>query len=116
MATLTVQSVTEAGTGDILAALSNASGSGDAVIPAGALLIVMNNADASSHTLTVGKPSATEDTSNLGSLVVADLTLVVAAGKHGFLVIPPGFAQSSLMSWTYDAVTSVKIGVFSLKF
>jgi hypothetical protein len=115
MAELTVQRVSKAGIADMAGALEAAAALGDSVDNASGLLVVMGNGDASPHTLTVAAPTATTDCGNFGSLPVADLTLVVAAGDIGFLTIPPGYRDSdNLFSWTYDGVTDVTIGVFSL--
>ena len=114
MANLTVQAITKAGITDILANLDAADVAGDDVAQSSGLLIVVDNADVGSHTLTVAAPVANADCDPYGSLPVADLTLVVAAGTYGFITIPPGYGASNLFSWTYDDVTSVTVGVFSL--
>lgn len=116
MAELTVQSIAKAGIPDVDTALAAADVAGDSVNRAAGLLIVMNNADGSPHTLTVAAPSANANCGNLGQLDVDPITLVVAAGDIGFLNIPAGYvAASGDYEWTYDAITSVTIGVFSLK-
>lgn len=116
MAELLVQSVAKAGIADVLGALAAADVAGDSVPQSSGLLIVMDNADGSAHTLTVAAPSANSNCGNLGILDVEDITLVVAAGDIGFTNIPAGYTDANGdLSWTYDAVTSVTIGVFSLK-
>lgn len=115
MATLTVQRVSKAGIADVAGALAAAAALGDEVDSASGLLVVMANGDASPHTLTVAAPVANTACGNFGSLPVADLTLVVAAGDIGFLTIPPGYRDSDgNYAWTYDDVTDVTVGVFSL--
>lgn len=115
MAELTVTPVTKAGIAAAIAGLVAAEAGGDEVESAPGLLIVMENGDASSHTLTVTAPEATVDCGEYGDLAVDDLTLVVAAGGVGFLTIPRGYVTSAnKFAWTYDAVTSVTVGVFSL--
>lgn len=115
MAELTVQQIAKAGVLDQSGALASADVAGDSVKAASGLLIVMENADSGPHTLTVARPSATKNTNDLGDLAVADIALVVAAGDTGLLNIPAGYADASNdFSWTYDAITSVSIGVFSL--
>lgn len=114
MAEVTVQSVTKAGIADLSTALASADAAGDSVKQAQDLLVVMENGDSGSHTLTVAAPQANTDCGNFGSLPVADLTLIVAAADTGILTIPAGYGDGVDFSWTYDDVTSVKIGVFSL--
>lgn len=114
MAELTVQAITKAGLADMLTALASADVAGDSVKQSQGLLIVLDNADGSPHTLTVTAPEATANCGDLGSLAVADLTLVVANGNIGFLTIPSGYGDGEDFSWTYDAITSVTVGVFSL--
>jgi len=115
MAKLAVNSIQKAGIADLDAVLAAADVAGDSVDSSSGIFIVMKNADASPHTLTVAKPKASADCGNLGSLVVADITLVVAAADTGFVSIPQGYVDAGGdFSWTYDDVTSVTIGVFSI--
>ena len=115
MATLTPQQISKAGILDLNGALAAADVAGDAVRAAGGLLIVMENLDVAPHTLTIAAPAATANCGNLGDLAVAAIALVVAAGDTGLLHVPAGYVDSSNnFTWTYDAVTTVSIGVFSL--
>lgn len=114
MALLTVQQVSKSGVANLSGALSAADAAGDQVSSASGLLLIVENGDASSHTLTVARPSPTKNTQDLGELAVSDLTLVVAAGEIGMITIPSGYRSGSDFSWTYDAVTSVTVGVFAL--
>lgn len=115
MSTLTVNSVSKAGVANMAAALVAADVAGDDVKSSNGLLIVMQNADASPHTLTIAAPVASANCGNYGSLDVDPIAFVVAAGEIGFLTIPNGYVDSDQnFAWTYDDVTSVTIGVFSL--
>ena len=115
MALLTVQSVSKAGIADAIGALAAADVAGDSIGSSAGILIVVDNADASPHTLTIAAPVASADCGNLGALDVDPITLVVAAGNTGFLTVPLGYGDASNnFAWTYDAVTSVTVGVFSL--
>ena len=115
MATLTVTAVTKAGIADIDTGLAAADVAGDTVDASSGLLVAMFNGDAAPHTLTIAAPSATANCGNLGTLDVDPITLVVAAGDTGLLAIPLGYSDASNnFTWTYDAITSVTIGVFSL--
>lgn len=114
MALLAVTSISKAGEADLDAILAAAAAGGDDVAASSGLLVVMKNADASPHTLTVAAPVASQDCGNLGSLDVDPIALVVAAADTGVVTIPLGYAVNGLFSWTYDAETSVTIGVVSL--
>lgn len=115
MATLSITPITKAGIADLVAALAAADIAGDTVDSSSGILIVMDNADGGPHTLTIAAPSATANCGNLGELDVDPITLVVAAGTTGVLTVPLGYTDASNnFTWTYDAVTSVTIGVFSL--
>lgn len=115
MAVLQVQQVSKKGIVDVLNALSPADAAGDSVPSAPGLLIVMDNTDASAHTLTVAAPVAEANCGNYGALTVDPLTLVLATNQSGFLAIPNGYVDANNnFAWTYDAVTGVKIGVFSI--
>ena len=82
MATLTPQSISKAGIPDITSPLVAADSAGDSVSASSGIFILVANGDASSHTLTVARPSATANCGNLGELPVSDITLVVAAGDR----------------------------------
>lgn len=114
MATLTPTRISAAGLADFTASLSAADVLGDQVSAANRLLVVMENGDAGSHTLTIAKPAASVNCSGYGDLTVDDLTLTVASGNVGFLTIPGKYADGANFEWTYDDVTSVNIGVFTL--
>ena len=114
MATLTVNTISKAGL-DLLGSLVAADVAGDKVPSASGLLVVIDNADASSHTLTITKPVASTKTANYGSATVDDIAITVAAGDTRAFTVPPGYIDANGdFAWTYDAVTSVTIGVFSL--
>lgn len=114
MAILTVTNVSKAGLADVSGALTAADAAGDQVPRAGGLLIAFENGDTSAHTVTVTRPVPTTPVAGYGDLPVADLTLTIAAGDIGFLAIPTKYADGANFSWTYDAVTSLSVGVFSL--
>lgn len=114
MATLTVQSITKAGLADLSGALTAADAAGDQVVASSGLLLVVENGDASSHTVTVARPSATTNVGGYGDLAVENLTLTVGAGDIGLLTIPAKYADGSNFVWTYDDVTGVAVGVIAL--
>lgn len=115
MAELAVQSISKAGIADVSGALTAADVAGDSVRSSSGIFIAMENADAASHTLTVTAPTSTIDCPGYGSLPVSDITLTVAADDIGFVSIPSAYIDGNgSFSWTYDAVTSVTIGVFSI--
>ena len=113
MAALTVQGITKAGL-DIRSNLTPAEVTGDTVAASGGLLFSVTNGDGSPHTVTVSAPVATTTCGGFGSLPVADIAIVVGATSSTEFVIPGGFAANGLFTITYDAVTSVEVGVFSL--
>ena len=115
MALLDVQRVSKAGIADFSGALSAADAAGDSVKAASNLLIVVENGDASSHTVTITAPTNTSNDVNYGALPVSDIVLTVGAGDIGVVAIPLGYGNgANEFAWTYDAVTSVTAGVFSL--
>lgn len=115
MATLVPTAIKKAGIADIDVPLVSADVAGDKVPSASGLMIVMKNADSGPHTLTVAVPSANQDVGNLGLLDIDPIVLTVAAADTGFVSIPQGYADANGdLAWTYDAVTSLDIGVFSI--
>ncbi len=113
MAELTVQSIKKAGTPDVDSVLSGAESGGDNFVYSSGAFIMLQNDDASSHTLTIPAPSSSIGTDSHGTVDISDMTLTVAAGKVGFITPPPGYSANNKISWTYDSVTSVKVGVFA---
>lgn len=114
MALLTVNSINQSGL-DISATAVAADVAGDSVKSASDLMIYVENNDVGAHTVTVAKPQATAQCGNLGTLTVNDIVISVPAGEARSFTIPQGYSDASgNFAWTYDAVTSVTVGVFSL--
>lgn len=113
MAELTVNAITQDGVDQSALAVA-ADVAGDSVRSANGIFIFIDNADASPHTLTVAAPKASTICPPYGELPIAAIAITVPAGETRSLTIPAGFADSGLFNWTYDAVTSVTVGVFSL--
>jgi predicted transcriptional regulator len=110
MATLSVQ--TKSGVAKSLS-LANANSGGD-VVPNddGGVVIMVQNGDASSKTVTVKSyfPNAIPE-----GLAKSDLAVVVAAGevaKIGPLSAAPWNNASKQVELTYSAVTSVKVAAY----
>lgn len=105
MATLTKKTVAQAGTAFALAAADVA---GDAVLYAGGAKLLVMNGDASPHTVTM----ASEFPAQLGATSAAN-AVVVPAGEFAVIPIDQVYKDKStgLVSWTYDAVTTVTVAV-----
>ena len=113
MALLTVTPITKAGVNQDGAGVA-ADVAGDSVVSSSGIFIEVTNGDASSHTATVAAPSATTTTANFGSLPLTDIVITVPAGETRSFTVPAGYADSSSnFAWTYDAITSMTVGVFS---
>lgn len=108
MSTLTVNVVPHAGLRSDNA-LTAANAGGDSCATGQGVVLRVKNADASSHTLTFPYPSQSYD----GQSITAR-TVTVPAGQTWDIPIHDGYQNTStgLASWTYDAVTSVTVGVF----
>jgi hypothetical protein len=90
-------------------ALVAATAGGDtAAIGAGRFLVIKNG-DAGSHTATLTTPGT------VSGVAVAEVAVVVAAGKTSTIPLDSIFKTSiGRAQITYDAVTSVTVGVFEL--
>lgn len=98
-------------TGVELSSLLVAASSGGDSFPTGNNgIIVINNGDASPHTVTISAPVATNKCPPFGNQAVADVAVVVPAGEQHIFTVPSGYGVSSLLLLTYDAVTSVTVG------
>lgn len=110
MATLTVQDMTSLS--EITPSYASADVAGDTFVYDDASYIHIKNGDASPHTMTL----VTVRESNYGQ--TPDVDVVVAAGTERKIFLGPDTlrfrAADGLMDVTYDAVTSVTIGVFRL--
>jgi hypothetical protein len=82
------------------------SGGDDAPTGAGVLLVV-KNADASSHTVTLVTPGT------VNGLAIADRAVAVAAGKTELIPLTADYRDPATgrAAITYDGVTSVNVGV-----
>lgn len=105
MATFTPQMTSVLGT---VVTMNTCNGGGDSFPVTGVVGLIVRNADASSHTVTVVRPGTTYGTAD------PDITVTVAAGATAFIgPIPAEFADPSdgLVDVTYSAVTSQTMGV-----
>lgn len=113
MALLSVTAITKAGL-DKSAALVAAASGGDSVVASSGIFVEVKNGDAAAKTVTVARPSATITTDNFGSAALSDIAITIPAGETRSFTVPPGYADSNTFAWTYSAITSVTVGVFSL--
>lgn len=91
------------------AALVAATSGGDTAPTGAGVFLVVKNADASSHTVTLATPETVD-----GDLAVADRTVTVAAGKTELIPLTARYRDPSTgrAAITYDAVTSVSVAAF----
>jgi hypothetical protein len=98
----------------VLHALTAAAGGGDTFANGGAQVLIVDNADATSKTVTLNFPSGT----TVDGQSVTPRTVTVAAGARKYIgPFPPttyNDSTSGLVSVSYSAVTSVTVGVLSL--
>ena len=109
MAVLPTTLITTSGT--VLGALAAASAGGDKVNFGNQTFVVVKNADAAPHTVTLVTPS------NVSGLAIADKPVVVAASTTAFIgPFESVFVDSTdrTVALTYDAVTSLTVGAFSI--
>lgn len=107
MALLTHQVVNSAGLADVVFAAAAATGDTYKLDDDKSVLLVKND-DVAAKTATAVTPITIE------GLAVADKALTVAAGKIGALPLKRGLYRNSsdgLASFTYDAVTNLKVAV-----
>lgn len=107
MAALTTNVVPRAGLrfDDLLTA---AAGGGDDCATGAGVLLIVKNADASSHTVTLATPETVD-----GDLAVADRAVAVAAGAQALIPVTDRYRNPSTgrCAITYDGVTSVTVAV-----
>lgn len=114
MALLTVTAIDKDGVDQAGAAVA-ADVLGDSVVASSGIFIEITNGDASPHTATVAAPVASAVCEPYGALTVSAIAIVVPAGETRSFTIPAGYSDASnQFAWTYDAVTSVSVAVFSL--
>ena len=114
MALLTVTAITKAGLNQDGAGVA-ADVAGDSINASSGIFIEVTNGDASPHTATVAKPTASTVCPPYGSLDIDDIVITIPAGETRSFTVPLGYSDSSgNFAWAYDDVTSVTVGVFSL--
>ena len=109
MAALAFNAVDKSGV-ELSSLLVAAAAGGDTFPTGNDGVIVVNNGDASPHTVTIAAPVATKNCPPYGNQSVANIAVVIPAGEQHIFTVPSGYGVSSLISLTYDAVTSVTIG------
>lgn len=108
MATLTIQDITRSG---LEATYAAAASGGDKFANNGRVMIHIKNGDASDHTVTVDIPKTVD------GQAVTDISVTVTASEERFIgPFPPSIYNDSdgYVNLTYDAVTSVTIGILRL--
>lgn len=110
MAALTTTTISVAsGTVDLAGALTAAASGGDTAEVGPGKFFVMSNGDASPHTATIDTPGT------VSGLAIAQGSYAVAAGDIAIVPLANVFrGTTGRASITYDAVTSVTVGVFEL--
>ncbi|MGW2044640.1 hypothetical protein ACWCPF_05585 [Streptomyces sp. NPDC001858] len=97
------------GIADIAAQATAAAGGGDTAPVGPGRFLYVNNGDASSKTVTIATPGT------VSGLAIADVAVVVAAGKHAIIPLTNVFRGSTgRAAITYSAVTSVTVRPFEL--
>ena len=112
MALLTVNAIDKTGISQSATAVA-ADVAGDSVAYTSSLFVSVYNGDASPHTVTIAAPVSDTNCGNYGSLPVSDIVINIPASEERSFRVPSGYSVNGLLSWTYDAVTSVTVGVFS---
>jgi len=114
MADLTIQNVTEAG---IDPTMESAAAGGDAALNDGRVILLINNGDASSHTVTVTAQTTSFDDQQYGDATKSDASILVPAGSEALIgpFAPQAFNDSNGdIQITYDAVTSMTIAALKI--
>lgn len=90
------------------AQLVAATSGGDDCQTGQGVFLVVKNADASSHAVTLATPQTVD-----GDLTVSDRTVSVAAGKTSFIPVTDRYRDPATgrAAITYDGVTSVTVAV-----
>jgi hypothetical protein len=110
MAQLATTSLPVAGGGSITDALVAAAAGGDSAAVGEGRFLVVKNGDAGSHTVTLSTPGTVK------GVAIAEVAVVVAAGKTSAIPLSAVLFKDATgrAAITYDAVTSVTVGVFEL--
>lgn len=109
MAALTLTTLPIAGGVSITDNLVAAAALGDTAPVGPGRFLVVRNADAAPHTVTIATPGS------VSGLAISEATMTVAAGETNAIPLGQVFRGSSgRAAITYDAVTSVTVGAFEL--
>jgi hypothetical protein len=89
------------------AGLVAATSGGDNATTGAGVLLVVKNTDSASHTVTLATPGT------VNGLAIADRSVTVAAGKTELIPLVADYRDPATgrAAITYDAVTSVSVGV-----
>jgi hypothetical protein len=110
MATLNLTAVPIAGGASITDNLVAAAAGGDSAAVGEGRFLVVKNGDASSHTVTISTPGT------VAGVAIAEVAVTVAASKLSVIPLSSRVFKDATgrAAITYDAVTSVTVGVFEL--
>jgi len=113
MADLTPIAITKAGF-DLPSQLVQAEIGGDNFNGSTSNFYAIENTDGSLHTMTIAAPVANVDTQSFGNLPVTDLVIAVAAGELQTFSVPNGYQVNGKYNFTYDDITGMNVGGFSI--
>ena len=109
MATLAFNAIDKTGI-ELSSLLVAADVAGDTFPSGNDGLIVVNNGDASPHTVTITTPTATKNCPPFGNQTIDNIAVVIPAGEQHIFTVPSGYASGGLIALTYDAITSMTVG------
>ncbi|OFW99176.1 MAG: hypothetical protein A3E78_14200 [Alphaproteobacteria bacterium RIFCSPHIGHO2_12_FULL_63_12] len=113
MADLSVQFIVQAG---ITPAFAAAAAGGDTFVNTPRTFVEAKNANAASRTITIAKQISSITLGELGTVSLADISVVVPAltGDKMFFVPARSHSPSGRAAMSYDAATDLTLGVFEL--
>ena len=101
--------------GGILPTFASCASGGDTVPVGGRTLVLVQNDDASGHTVTIAKQRDEVTVPGYGTLTTSDISQLIGAGDLGaFYPAPNVYGSGGRASVTYDDVTSTTIAVLRL--
>ncbi len=110
MGTLAIQEILETGLNPVLIAATDAPG--DEFANSDRTFFVIDNADASPHTVTFAVQRTKFDVPGFGEITFAAIAVVVPAGEERWVKVPqaPYNDGNGRVQATYDDITSVTVG------
>ena len=114
MAELTIIPINQVGIDEQASLVAADVSLSDTVKASSGIKFTVDNADASTHTVTVTPPVSKASCSPYGTVAIEPIVHSILTNSQVSFTVPIGYSANGIITLEYDDVTSVKVGAFSV--